>query len=523
MIPVSLICKKHLYLILIIYLIFNTINSYIFADSDRLDKFNFIYYGSVPYVSMVELAETYRVKISYDPYMLSMTAVKNDQTLTLANLSRIAVFNDTPINIMLPARLVRGSMFVPISTFLPLFSRLVKGTLTWDEEKKGIRGSGITNAIKHVTFENFLNGSLIRIKLAEPLKYKINFGENNWLHLTFAEGNFDPDSLNYTAPAGLVLDMRSFQFNADAQLSFLISEEMENYSVSNSPGLDEVLISLHKKRTQSYEAASKTPPNIKSVDPSENIQLWRIDTVIIDPGHGGKDGGAVGPKKTKEKDVVLKVAKELKKIIDKRGEIKGVMTRTNDKYVSLRDRALKARNANGKLFISIHTNASKDKRVKGIEVFFLSAAKTKYAEEVARRENEQALKFEDNNNLDRYASLFKNPNLPKDFKDIEEIHMGMMSSVYLKESQDMCSILLDTAAKATNQRNRGVKQAGFYVMVGTQVDMPSVLFEIGFITNTEEEKLLKRSTYQKRLAQAMYDAIIKFKKKYERGLFSRSE
>ena len=128
MIPVTLMCKKPLYILLIIYLFFNTINSYAFADSDRLDTFNFIYYGSVPYVSMVELAETYRVKISYDPSMLSMTAAKNDQTLTLANLSRIAVFNGAPINIMLPARLVRGSMFVPITTSLPLFSRLVNSS-----------------------------------------------------------------------------------------------------------------------------------------------------------------------------------------------------------------------------------------------------------------------------------------------------------------------------------------------------------------------------------------------------------
>jgi len=99
----------------------------------------------------------------------------------------------------------------------------------------------------------------------------------------------------------------------------------------------------------------------------------------------------------------------------------------------------------------------------------------------------------------------------------------MASNVFLKESQDLCGVLLDNVFKTTRQTNRGVKQAGFYVLAGTRTAMPSVLFEIGFISNPEEEKMLNRISYQKRLAQAIYDSIIKFKERHERGLFSRSE
>ena len=99
----------------------------------------------------------------------------------------------------------------------------------------------------------------------------------------------------------------------------------------------------------------------------------------------------------------------------------------------------------------------------------------------------------------------------------------MASNVFLKESQYMCKLMLDKSRTATKQVNRGVKQAGFYVMLGTQAIMPSILFEIGYISNAEEEKMLKRVSYQKRIANAMYDAIMEFKKQAERDLISRGE
>jgi N-acetylmuramoyl-L-alanine amidase len=105
---------------------------------------------------------------------------------------------------------------------------------------------------------------------------------------------------------------------------------------------------------------------------------------------------------------------------------------------------------------------------------------------------------------------------------LTDIERDMASNVFLKESQDLCTVLIDTAVPMTRQDNRGIKQAGFYVLAGTFSSMPSILFEIGFISNSAEERMLNRISYQKRLALAIYDAIIKFKSRHERGLFSRS-
>ncbi|HDY88477.1 MAG TPA: N-acetylmuramoyl-L-alanine amidase, partial [bacterium] len=175
----------------------------------------------------------------------------------------------------------------------------------------------------------------------------------------------------------------------------------------------------------------------------------------------------------------------------------------------LKRRAEIANNANSKLFISIHCNAHKNKRVSGMEIYFLSEAKTESAQRVADLEN-ASIQFEDN---------------PGYYNNILDIHQkilnDMKSNVFLKESQDICKLVLDSSTSSTRQINRGVKQAGFYVMLGTQATMPSILFEIGYISNSKEEKILKRVSHHKRVAQAIYDAIIEFKRRAERDIISK--
>ena len=481
------------------------------SDNENVNSFNIISLpdNKIPYVSMVDLAEKYNVNISYDPVMLGMTASRGENSLKIINLSRTALLNDKAVNMVFPARLIHGAMFAPVSTFLPLFSSIIPGTLTWDETKKEISVSGQMYNINKVSFEDREGGTLIKIALQEPLKFSGELTENNWLHLTFDKGIYDPINVFEEPLAGLIRETRHFQLGGKARLSFRVSDEMESYSISKNHETDELLISLRYKRTEPSHSLNIDKPDTTAPVPSINKDVWIIDTVVIDPGHGGKDPGATGPGGTKEKDIVLKVAKELKKIFDDRNEMRAVLTRERDVFVPLKQRAATANKANGKLFISLHCNANKNKRVSGMEVFFLSEAKTESAQRVADLEN-ASIQFEDN---------------PEYYSDISDIHKkimyDMMSNVFLKESQDICKLVLDTATSSTRQQNRGVKQAGFYVMLGTQAAMPSILFEIGYISNSNEEKMLRRVSYQKRVAQAIYDAIIEFKKLAERDIISK--
>ena len=484
--------------------------------STRFDTFNVVYFDTVPYVSLVDLGETYRVPLEFEPYTLSMTAKRGDSSLRITSDTSTALLNGTAKNIILPARMLRGSIYAPIPTVLPLFSSLVPGDLSWDERRRAIGVTGITTTIKHVSVESYANGTLLVFALSEPMKHTIEKRDNNWLTITFENGSFNRDELFSGFKSDIILDRRCFQHEHAAEISFQLSDEFGDYSASSSAD-NELLVSLRHRRSAKSPPYSNASTESFPVEPNNDLQLWRIDTVVIDPGHGGKDPGAVGPGKTREKDIVLDFAKELKNTADKHGEIKAVLTRDKDVFLPLHRRAQIARDVGGKLFISIHANASPNRRAKGFEVFFLSAAKTKDAEDVARREN-KAIELEED--MEYYADFLNLTNLPKDIRDIQ-IEMEM--SGYLKESQYLCRILLDKACDSTRIDSRGVKQAGFLVMSGTQAFMPSILVEIGFISNPEEEKMLKRSSYQKKLAEAVYEAIILFKKEIERGYFREGE
>ena len=482
-----------------------------YTDSGIDESFNIISLpdNKIPYISIVDLAEKYNVQISYDPVMLCMTAIRGENSLRIINRSRTALMNDKAVNMVFPARLIHGAMFAPVSTFLPLFSTIVPGTLSWNDTKKEIKVSGPMYNINNVSFEDRDGGTLIKITLLEPLKFSGKLTENNWLHLTFEEGIYDPVNIFEQPRTDLVSETRHFQLGGKVRLSFRVSDKMESYTISKNHETDELLISLRYKRIDSLHSLNKDIPYTISPISSINKDVWIIDTVIIDPGHGGKDSGAVGTGGTLEKDIVLKVSSELKKIIDNRKEIKAVLTRDRDVFIPLKQRAAIANRANGKLFISIHCNGHKNKNISGMEVYFLSAAKTENAQRVADLEN-ASIRFEDN------------PEYYSDISDIQmKILLDMKSNVFLKESQDICKLVLDIASSSTRQQNRGVKQAGFYVMLGTQAAMPSILFEMGYISNSKEEKILRRVSYQKRVAGAIYDAIIEFKKRAERDIISK--
>jgi len=502
------------------------------VEVENFDPFNFITLDKTPYISLVDLGETYHVKISYDPVTLGMTLARGTKTITVYNLSKTAKVNDTPVNLAFPARLIRGAMYVPASAILPLLSEMLNISLSWDSQKKGILSVGGRNSILGVSLDDRAQGTLLRISLSDSLQYSTEMAQYNWLTFIFPDGAFSRAIGPGVPAAGMVLDSRFTQRDEGVQLSFHISEDMESYDISRATDSPDILISLRKKRASAPKSPSAylmkgienvvdslspkldgeaSPPAV--VSPADE-RLWSINTVIIDPGHGGQDSGAVGAGGTKEKNVVLAVAKELKKLVDERQEITAVMTRNSDTFVGLYQRATLAKRANGKLFISIHANAGRNREAEGMEIFFLSAARTEDAKDVAQRENE-SVKYEDNPGL--YRKLINDAGI------VNDIQNDMASNVFLKESQDLCSVLLDNVFKTTRQTNRGVKQAGFYVLAGTRTAMPSVLFEIGFISNPEEEKMLNRISYQKRLAQAIYDSIIKFKERHERGLFSRSE
>jgi N-acetylmuramoyl-L-alanine amidase len=218
--------------------------------------------------------------------------------------------------------------------------------------------------------------------------------------------------------------------------------------------------------------------------------------IVIDAGHGGHDPGAVGPQKLYEKDVVLDVALKARKILikDPRNEV--FLTRETDVFIPLEQRTAFANRKNADLFVSIHANASPNRRAKGIETYLLNWTDDEEANKVAARENK--------------ISLRKMKAMNKQFDILDVIKTDLMRENKRDESVKLANYIQKSLISNIENYNEhvqdlGVKQALFYVLFGA--NMPSVLAEISFISNPDEEKLLSKESYKTDIAKSIVDGI----------------
>jgi len=236
-------------------------------------------------------------------------------------------------------------------------------------------------------------------------------------------------------------------------------------------------------------------PKKTNTELTKEKNKWKFNTIIIDPGHGGKDPGAVGYRGTKEKDIALDVAKRLEKKISKNMNVKTILTRDEDIFLKLGERTRFANENNGDLFISIHANAAEDRRASGFETFLIGPNRNEAAVRVAAREN-AVLELEG-------AGTAK-------LTDEALIKATIAQAGFASFSETFAALVQEEMGKRIQSKNRGVKQAGFYVLMGAS--MPNVLIELGFISNPSEEKKLKSSKYRDVLATSIYRAIEKYEK-----------
>lgn len=229
-----------------------------------------------------------------------------------------------------------------------------------------------------------------------------------------------------------------------------------------------------------------------------------ISKIVIDAGHGGEDPGALGSK-GKEKDVTLIVALELGKLITENcPDVEVIYTRKTDVFIPLYNRSKIANDKHADLFISIHCNSSDNKSANGVETFVMGLHKTESNLEVARKENAAMLLEKDYKNT--YGNF--NPNSPESY-----VIFSLYSNAYLESSVQLASKVQKNLLKCTHFRDRQVQQAGFWVL--HKVAMPSILVELGFISNKSEEAQLLDPTFQKALAASLCNAFIEYKNQVE--------
>ncbi len=365
--------------------------------------------------------------------------------------------------------------------------------------------SSRTASLRNIRHWSTPNYTRVVVDMDFPVRYRHNLLEADpdhgmpariYIDLDQAVVSKDIDSA-VAIKDGLLQRARAGQFNPDTVRVVLDSELVGEYNVFHLHDPFRIVVDVH--RSSQVKAASPAEPReprpvrrgVRRAEmPDKAMSLARqlglsVKRVVIDPGHGGKDPGCSLPGGIYEKDIVLSVSKILAEIIRERLGWEVFLTREGDEFISLERRTAIANMHKADLFLSLHINAHKDPRISGIETYFLNMATDENAVMVAARENATS---------------------EKNISDLQTILNELMMNTKIEESSRLAlsvqeGLVGHVRTKYKDVKSLGVKQAPFYVLIGAE--MPSVLLELGFLTNGTEKKRLTNKAYQRKLAEGI--------------------
>ncbi|MBN1396589.1 MAG: N-acetylmuramoyl-L-alanine amidase [Bacteroidetes bacterium] len=412
----------------------------------------------------------------------------------------------------MPVQTIRRNQdyYVPASIFATIFERVIGKPLLFNPEQKTLELRSLTSPydIAGIEIERKQNGSLITIlSNKKPGDIETWLKPDGWLFVTITGVTADTIALNNTKPTETIKKVLAFQSPTSIQLTFRVSPDVVQAEAVNDPASNNLFISLRTRSESERKELERKKQEAIRLERENARSRWKLDVIVIDPGHGGKDPGAIGVAGTYEKDITLKVALRLGKLIEENlKDVKVVYTRKIDKFVELYKRTQIANEAAGKLFISLHCNASprKPSSKNGFEIYLLRPSRTEDAVNIAAMEN-SVIQLEEGYK-ERYRELTEE----------EFIIVTMAQSAYMKHSEHFAECAVESMADNLNIKNSGVKQAGFYVLVGAS--MPNVLVEIGYLSNRKEELFLRSQNGQKKIAEAILRGVKEYKEKYEKAL-----
>ena len=446
------------------------------------------------YISAKDLARSFTSKLYENTERKKLVLYIAGRKIKISGNSSYIMIDDKPYQMPQITRVESNDLYVPAEDFLGILKATILPGINFDSRKEFLDIDIIRFNITGIHIDVKSNGTIIRLTTKKPFSERnissfIN--KHGWYYLTVAGAMVDTTTLNAGLSRGVVRRIESDQIGKTAQVAFKLGKEVISHEWYQSLDPNEIVITL------------RTPLG-KMDEYIEDVKdRWRLDTVVLDAGHGGKDPGSQGKYGTKEKDVVLDITKRVGRLLEKNAGIKVVYTRDEDVFVPIIDRTKMANDTNGKLFVSVHANANKNRKIQGFETYLLRPGKSEDAIEVASREN-AVIKLEEKTG--QYDNL-TGENL---------IMATMAQSMFMKESEDLAAIIQMELDKRLNTPNRGVKQAGFYVLIGAS--MPNVLVEVGFISNPAEEKKLKQAVHKQRIAESIYEGIKHFKYSREKLL-----
>jgi len=488
------------------------------------------------YVSLSDLVHIFSLSSFENPATRKLEVKRSSLRVKFAGGNPFVVITDQsgtqtvqqfPRNVIYAA----GTYFVPLQSFLPLFPTVFGARAFFSPAENLLHVGGEPSSsvfdIPSVSFEPKANGLLIRIPSQKRLReYENWLRADGWLYVTIADAQADTAAINAMKPVAPVRRVLAIQSPTSVQLTFKLSGTIAASEVVSDESSNDLLVLVRTaapEETVSAPPPSRTaprasPPATPSREHDTRADLeghrrqWQLDVIVLDAGHGGYDPGSIGVSGLKEKTVTLGVVLKLGRLITNNlPGVKVVYTRKDDRFVELDRRGTIANKAGGKLFISVHANSLKRKPnpTRGFEVYLLRPGRSEEAIAIAEREN-SVIELEEGYEA-RYQQLTE-----ENF-----ILVTMAQSAHVRASEMFADLTQREMAAKTGIPNRGVKQAGFYVLVGAA--MPNVLVETAYLSNREDEKFLKSEAGQQKIAEALFRAITGYKLEYEKLLLEGKE
>jgi N-acetylmuramoyl-L-alanine amidase len=398
--------------------------------------------------------------------------------------SRYGVVRDDLIEMPVPPIAIEGKPYVPWQFFQGFLAKATSQDVVWDTATRVLAVRPLTrDAVGvEVSVANVQGISKIVLTLSAPSEYSIVKEPQAYVvrfraavRAPFGEQTYEDPHIARVTFTG-----------SDLRISLTVPEVVgDAYQLENPP---RIVLDFRKGAAPAPGTPGLQPPPRPQDAPG-------IRTIVIDPGHGGREVGAIGPGGLMEKDITLAIARKLQTALAGKLGARVVLTREDDSVVSLDQRTALANQYKADLFISVHLNAAVVKDAKGSETYFLSLeASDELAKKAAESENAQ--------------SSVPNPNA-----DLNLILWDLAHQAYVDESSRLAQAIQEEMNAATGVANRGVKQAPFKVLVGAT--MPAALVEVGFISNPEEEAKLQSEEFQNLMVETLSKAVQRYKTDYE--------
>ncbi len=388
---------------------------------------------------------------------------------------------------------IKNRTFVPISI---LNSTEFINILNAEVEYRQKEDLLLVNWKDNITVSYYVSKNEAKIEFKYPVGTQYNYDVNTKkIVLTFFLGKVQPKE--FKIEDSIIHKISLYQQNNNVITEIFLAEELQKVSIRKEEEKNKILLFI--KKTVEQKIADSEQQNFISTDTIvvtklENTNKKTGRLIVIDPGHGGEDPGAIGKYGTKEKDVNLKISLLVKQKLIEEG-FNVLLTREEDVFIPLVKRTDFANKNNADIFISIHCNASEKPTDTdyGFEVYFLSEKATDPDAVATERLENEVIKFE---------------KPTEELTKLQKILWSMIVNEFINESAKLCSLIGKEVTSRTKQNYRGVKQAGFYVLRGAQ--MPAVLVECGFISNPNEELKLAQTDFQNLIADGIVSAIKRY-------------